>query len=204
MRVSRLTGLMALLALLVSVPVGAREKPWTLVEGADWAPEPGKALVVFLRPSSYGGLIKTSVYEVRDSDQAFIGIVAQKTRIAWQADPGQTRFMIVGENADFMEATLEADKTYYVLVSPRVGVWKARFSLLPIRTDAAAEHNVHSEEFSEWMGKSKPIVRTASAEAWYAKHRASIDGKREKYLRKWDGMLPEDKAELTLHATDGT
>ena len=46
-------------------------------------------------------------------------------------------------------------------------------------------------------------AKAPAADAWYADHKASIDGKKADYLKKWNVMLPADKAELTLKAEDG-
>ena len=45
----------------------------------------------------------------------FIGILSGKTKVAHLTEPGEKLFMVIGENADFMKATLEAGKTYYAL-----------------------------------------------------------------------------------------
>ena len=100
---------------------------------ADYVPEPGRTLVIFMRPSGFGFAIQSSVFDITDGEPEFLGIVSAKTKIAHNADPGEHRYMVIGENAGFLEADLLADRTYYSLVTPRMGVWKARFSLKPVR-----------------------------------------------------------------------
>jgi hypothetical protein len=111
--------------------------------------------------------------------------------------------MVVAENADFMEATLDAGKTYYAVVRARPGVWKARFSLLPIHATSADQYNLQDPEFQKWNSASEWVERTERADAWFADNRASIEEKRRDYLVKWDRMAPNDKAELVLNAADG-
>jgi len=111
--------------------------------------------------------------------------------------------MVIAENADFVDATLEAGKTYYILVSPRMGAWKARFSLLPIHPDAKAEYNTQSADFKKWTEKSNFVEVTPSNQAWYEKHKADIEEKKTDYLKKWTVMLPQDKAVLTIKPEDG-
>jgi hypothetical protein len=123
--------------------------------------------------------------------------------VAYQAEPGVHRFMVIAENADFVDATLEAGKTYYILVSPRMGAWKARFSLLPIHPDAKAEYNTQSADFKKWMANTNVVEATESNVRWYEKNKASIEEKKADYLRKWTVMLPVDKAVLTIHPEDG-
>lgn len=172
-------------------------------DGLDNTPAPGKAMVVFLRPSSFGGAVQASVYDTGDPADQFIGIVSSKTRIAWQADPGDHLFMVIAENADFMIAHLEAGKTYYALVRPRMGVWKARFSLLPIHNNVAAKYNMHSEDFREWMQGTSWVRNTAESEQWFREHESAIREKKLDYLRKWNAADPQQHAELTLSAADG-
>lgn len=165
--------------------------------------DPAKAQIIFMRPSSYGGAIQSSVYEVENGKQEFIGIVSTGTKVAYNAEPGERLFMVVGENADFMIARMDANKTYYALVSPRIGMWKARFSLLPIHNDPTAKYNLNGEEFTKWNASTKFVEIAASGKQWYDENAASISAKREEYMVKWDRMLPEDKASLILHEKDG-
>lgn len=138
------------------------------------APPPGKALVVFMRPSAYGALIKATVYDITGDQESFIGVVKHDYKIAYVADPGERLFMVLGENVDFMDAKLDAGKTYYVLVSPRIGAWKARFSLRPVRNDATSEYNTQSAEFAKWQQETKWVRRTSVADAWYADKKPEI------------------------------
>jgi hypothetical protein len=165
--------------------------------------EPGKAMLVILRPSFVGGAIAASVYDISGDQTRLIGVLGPKDKIAYQVDAGPHRFMVVAENADFMEATLDAGKTYYAVVRARPGMWKARFSLLPIHASSADQYNLQGAEFKEWNEKSEWVERTGRADAWFADHSASIDGKKRDYLVKWDRMAANDKAELVLHAEDG-
>ncbi len=161
------------------------------------------ATVVFLRPSSLGGAIQASVFDVTDGKTSFGGIVSTDTQVRMQLPAGEHLLMVQAENADFMNATLAPGKTYYVLVSPRIGVWKARFSLLPIHNDAAAKYSLKSEHFADWQKQCQLVEKSAAADAWYQAHQGAIESKRVDYMKKWDVMDAAHKAELTLHAEDG-
>lgn len=168
------------------------------------APTPDSAVIVFLRPSVYGGGVQSSVYDVsRSGGQQFIGIVSGGAKVAHAVAPGKYLFMVVGENADFMDAEVEAGKTYYVLVAPRMGLFKARFSLLPVHADAKAKYSLNSERFREWLRDTYWVESGPTAQRWYENSRDSIERKRIAYKRKWNGRSAEDKAELYLHADDG-
>ncbi|MFL6591782.1 MAG: hypothetical protein ACJ8GK_03630 [Luteimonas sp.] len=165
--------------------------------------ESDKAMLVIMRPSYAGGAIASSVYDITGDQTKLIGVLGPKDKIAYQVEPGEHRFMVVAENADFMEATLDAGKTYYAVVRARPGVWKARFSLLPIHATSGDQYNLQDPEFQNWKAASEWVERTERADAWFADHHANIEEKRSNYLVKWDRMAPNDKAELVLHAEDG-
>lgn len=200
LRMSRI----ALLFLLLVSPL-AFAKSKLMEPAADQAPKPeaGKALVVFMRPSFFGGAISSSLYDAPDGATRFLGVLKYKDKLAVQMEPGEHRLMVVSENADFLDATLEAGKTYYVLVKARPGAWKARFSLIPVHNRADAEYNLQSVAFKEWSDATSFVSTTPEAESWYQENQASIEEKKADYLRKWEKMLPEDRAVLVLHAEDG-
>ncbi|MFD0320539.1 MULTISPECIES: hypothetical protein [Lysobacter] len=194
----------ALLLSLLCSPV-AFAKSVKMDPAADQNPKPeaGKALVVFLRSSFVGSAISSSVYEAPDSETRFLGVVQNKNKLAVQVEPGDHRFMVIAENADFLDAKVDAGKTYYVLISPRPGAWKARFSLLPIHNRADAKYSVQSADFTKWMASGQYVAINAEANEWYEKNKASVAEKKADYLIKWNKMAPADRQELVLHAEDG-
>ncbi len=156
------------------------------------APQSGMSKVVFMRPSGMGYAVQSSVFEIKNNAPSMVGIVAAKTKVAYELEPGEHLFMVVGESADFMSATLEADKTYYALVTPRMGWWKARFSLKPVH---AAE--LGSDEFKSWLDDCQLVVLSKETEAWEEENRASIQGKYDKYYEAWLKHEPSDRPALS-------
>lgn len=146
-------------------------------------PESGKALVNFMRPSNFGGAIQSTVY---DGDK-YIGTVSANTKICYQAEPGKHLFMVIGESADFMEAELVANKTYYVTVAPRMGVWKARFSLNP------ASGVVTDAEIAKWDAATKEVTPNDTGLAWAKSKHTEVMGMKQEYLPKWNNKKEEDK-----------
>lgn len=189
--------------LLLAGLTGCQSSLMTKAGNGEPRPEPGKALVVFMRPSMFGGAIQSSVYDTSEQGDKFIGIVSTKTKIAYQADPGDHLFMVIAENADFMVAHLDAGKTYYTLISPRMGVWKARFSLLPIHNRADAKYSMQSSDFRKWMAETDWVKLTPAAEQWYREHASDIKAKKDDYMRRWNTADAQQRAELTLPADDG-
>lgn len=159
------------------------------------APEEGKSIVVFMRPSSVGFAIQSIVFEIKGDNPALAGIVAAKKKVSYQLEPGKHLFMVIGESAGFMLAELEANKTYYALVTPRMGMWKARFSLKPIHAD-----ELSSSRFSEWLEGCEWVEKSPASDNWASDNMASIQSKHKEYHTKWISkdlserpkLLPQD------------
>ena len=119
-----------------------------------------EAQVVFLRTSHFGGAISASLFQVTEAETDYLGISAVGTKIAVKTSPGEHLFMVVSEAADFMKAVLEGGKTYYAMVTPRMGAWKARFSLWPVKRDANAEYSLQNEGFQKQVDGTKLLVQS--------------------------------------------
>ncbi|MBI2294526.1 MAG: hypothetical protein HYU76_00430 [Betaproteobacteria bacterium] len=173
--------ILVVLALLVSgcagTVVNMRE---VSAEKAAIVPEEGKAVVVFMRPSGLGFAIQSSVFEIKDNYPSLVGIVAAKTKVAYRLDPGKHLFMVIGENADFMSAEVLPNKTYYVLVTPRMGFWKARFSLDPVH-----KQELSTSEFKGSLDECKWVEKAPESENWAMSNMASIQSKRAEYYLDW-------------------
>ena len=158
-------------------------------------PERGKSLIVFMRPSTLGFAIQSSVFEVKDNNVKLAGIVAAKKKVVYQVDPGKHLFMVVGESADFMSTELEENKTYYALVTPRMGLWKARFSLKPIHSD-----ELKTSQLTDWIESCEWVEIAPESENWARENMSSIQSKRTKYYQDWmekdaserPKLLPQD------------
>ena len=159
--------------------------------GAAIAPAAGRALVVFLRPSRYGGAVQAALY---DGD-ALAGISSVGTAINYQATPGKHQFMVVSEGADFLDAELGPDKTYFVLVAPRMGAWRARFSLRKL------DPRRQASEIARWRRAAQPVATNERAVAWDRENRPSVLQKRDGYLRKWHEKPTDERP--TLQVEDG-
>lgn len=177
----KLSAAVVLLSLFLAGCAGSSNYMRDVPEGArSYAPESGKALLVFMRPSSLGFAVQSSVFDITSGEPEFIAIVSAKTKFAHNVDPGQHRFMVISESADFMDATLEEGKTYYALVTPRMGAWKARFSLRPL-------HRVElgTDEFQGWYDDCRWVENTPQAEQWAEQKTSSVKSKQAGKLAKW-------------------
>ena len=157
-------------------------------------PAADKAAVVFLRPSDLGWAIGSSVFELRPDQDRFIGIVSAHKKLVYYVQPGHVRFLVISEATDFIQADLDAGKTYYVLVTPRIGLWKARFSLRPVES-----RELDGAEFKGWFEKCVWIDTTDDVREWARRNWSDVQNKKIEYLQKWEPRT--DKP--TLKATDG-
>ena len=166
-------------------------------------PTADKAQIIIMRPSVFGGAIQSPVFDVSSGDAEFIGIVSSGTQISYMVDPGKRVFMVVSEAADFLEADLDKGKTYYAIVTARMGAWKARFSLHPIRNGGAGDRQYDSEEFQWWLAKVRYVENTPESIAWFEANKASIKKKQIRYWEVWQQKSEADLAERTLNRDDG-
>ncbi len=160
------------------------------------SPAKGKARIVFLRPSSLGFAVQSSVFELRGNSPHMVGIVAAKKKVAYDVNPGKHTFMVVSESGDFMTANMVANKTYYALVTPRMGVWKARFSLKAVHANEAK-----SEKFNKWLNECQWVRKTTDSTNWANKNAASIQSKYTGNYSKWLSKPASKKPHLV--AQDG-
>jgi hypothetical protein len=192
-RGARAVGLGVLAVLLVAV-AGCSRRSGLMLAGERGGtlpqPPPDEAVVVFLRPAYTGYTISAAVYE----DDVFLGVVMRYARLVHETTPGTHRFMVVSEAADFLDAELEGGKLYFVNVRPRMGVWRARFSLYPIDPS-----DPHWADLPAWLAESYPVTLDADGEAWARDNAASVTAKHDKYLPVW----LEKPSRPTIRPADG-
>lgn len=184
--------------------VGCASNPMQVSQSQNLEPPgPAESQVIFMRSSFVGSAINASLYDITGNQPEFIGIIANGTKVAYDTKPGKRVFMVVAESADFMEADLAPGKSYYSIVTPRMGVWKARFSAWPIKADANAEYSLQSDDFDKWLKETKLVQNTPKSTAWYQKNKAKIVAKQKKYWPVWQEKSEEDLAKRTLNPEDG-
>ncbi len=151
----------------------------------------GMARIVFMRPSSTGYAIQSSVFELVEGAEQLVGIVPAKAKIAFDVAPGEHQFMVVGEAADFMSAHVVAGRTYYALVTPRMGVWKARFGLRPVH-----QREVEDGHADKWLGSCSWVATNEASARWAIDNANSIEAKRAKYWPVWIGKPEAERPHL--------
>jgi hypothetical protein len=156
---------------------------------------PEMATIVFYRSTKFGGGIKSAIFDVTNPQKTeFFGSLFSRSKIAVQVPPGDYTFMVMGENADFAYASVEAGHIYYIAVMVRMGFGKARFSLNPV-----SKKEFSDPSFSK-VDVCKLYEKTPEADAWYTKHKADVEARRAKYYEKWMSKPESDRPHLL--ATD--
>ena len=161
---------------------------------------PDEALLVFLGPEAPASLSLT-LYDISEPAIQFIGIVQSGRKVAYAVKPGKHIFMLLATSTDFLEANVEAGKSYYAVTTMQPSArafGMAVYSLMPVR-----RAELSSSEFLRLVGGYAYVVRTARADAWYASNSASVYARRDKFLPQWSARSPKDRAARTLQVTDG-
>jgi hypothetical protein len=151
-----------------------------------------KALVYFIRPIALGFAVNAAVY---DGDK-FVGFVPYNQKLPYLANPGEHMFMVVSEAADFMKADLLPGKTYYAEVIPRMGAWRARFSLKPV-----SKGELQQSGMKQAINNARLIRNKKEAYDWAESNKGSALSKKEAYFVKWQEKPAE--AQPFLKPEDG-
>lgn len=130
------------------------------------SPTKEKALVRFMRPSGMGFGIS---FNVLDGERV-IGNSVSKSQFDYLADPGKHLFIATAENKVFLEADLEAGKTYYIITRIYPGVWRARVAFLPITR--GSEYWDKVKEYEADLVKLQPD--TAAIKEWEDENKQKI------------------------------
>ena len=163
-------------------------------DDANYAPDSDTALIVFMRPSGFGFAVQSTVFDVTSGDPVFIGVLPAKAKLAHHTEPGQQRFMVLGEGADFLDADLDGGKVYYATVEPRMGLFKARFSFIPVRGA-----DMSTPEFVAGYNDSRWVEVLPTARDWAVANRPSILEKVADELPDWE----QGAKKATLNSEDG-
>ena len=149
-------------------------------------PAPGKALVYFVRSQVMGYAVKVKLY----GDGKFLGLIASKTFIPYECDPGKHEFIAAAENAGFLEADLQPDRIYYVQVAIHMGAMKARTHFEVARTGSEA-----MKEIQKALADLRGVTTTEEGKKWVTEEDAEIQETIKKYRDKgeeFENLKPED------------
>jgi hypothetical protein len=164
--------------------------------GSALAPQPGQALVVFVRPSGFGAAIHPTIL---DESGRFVGEANARACFGVTVPPGRHRFVVWAENTDALDADVVADKTYFVLVEANLGWGSARMHLY-----AFTPRHPDWPKREHWLAETRLYTTDFVGGQAYMQTRANEVAER---LRRAEenmvGYSPEDRARRTLAVTDG-
>ena len=161
----------------------------------------GKARIVFFTPRTTAG----HVIDATNDDLILLGSPRGGEGLVHDIEPGEYLFMVSSENADFIRATLEPNRTYYALVQWRFGVVLVRYGLWPIRNGSQGDYPFESERVQGWLRN----IDYVSAHEKYLnfwggeRYMRGYQKQRDKYWPKWQEKSSEDKLSRTLLPKDG-
>ncbi len=171
-------------------------KPGAAAAPAAAAIEGAPAKLVFVRLT--GDKAAASVFDVTERESKLVGITYNKTKVEYSVKPGLYTFIVVGEAADFMQASVIGGKTYYAILKPRFGAARVRFSFEPVRGD-----EVDSKRFARWEKSARLVKNTERSLAWAEENAPSIAEKRARWWPVWSSKPESQRAAQTLDAEDG-
>lgn len=208
LEMKKLVQFLYLLTVIIIISGCATGRHTVPVENPDYRVKSDKSLVIFMRPSNFGAAISSAIFELKENkttEEELIGIIGPNEKIAYYTNPGKNkRFMVISENADFMDANLDAGKAYYAIVTPRMGLWRARFSLHPFKqVSGEPEFQLDSKKLVDWLNECKFVNPNEESYVWAKENADSINDKKISYLQKWEEMLEEDKQWRRLEPNDG-
>lgn len=149
-----------------------------------------KALVRFMRPSGFGCAIN---FNMLDGEKV-IGNSVAKSQFDYLADPGKHLFVATAENKAFLEAELEAGKTYYVITRVYIGAWTARVAFLPVNKGSEFWDKVL--KYENTLQKLQPDIN--ALKTWEDANKAKIQKVLSAYETEWKDkyswpkLMPED------------
>lgn len=148
---------------------------------------PDETAIVFMRSSIAGALVKAPVFEAaEDGTLKHIAIMHSRTKYLHRTSPGKHRYIVCGESSEMLEADMEAGKTYYVYVNPRLGWFKARFSFSPVS-------DLTDETFKNDFMRYAWITNKPQAEEWFLDNLPSLRKKYINALEDYNEEKPEDR-----------
>ncbi|EDY84325.1 hypothetical protein VDG1235_3956 [Verrucomicrobiia bacterium DG1235] len=170
----------------------------------DFPTKEDQALVIFMRPSMLGAAIKSPILDITDEQSQVIGNFAAGKKIAYYCEPGERRFMSMGENVDFVDAKLAAGKIYYVQIIPKMGALKARFILKPFKKNSGdPDFALNSEKQQKSFKKCKWVVTDDKDRKWAKNKSDKIVKRRSKFTEKWNAMEEGEREWLSISKSDG-
>ena len=147
-----------------------------------------ESAIVFFRSTTFGGAIQAPVIEAVNEELKLVAIVSAGAKFLYKTTPGKHIFTVGGESSELLEADVEGGKTYYCYVSPRMGLFKARFVFVPVTDKDLATDGFKADlKWCKWY-ENKP-----EGQAWLTENMQSLQDKYTSALKDHQEAKPENK-----------
>ena len=154
-------------------------------------PSEGKALVNFMRPSSFGRGVEATIWD----GENLIGWIYGKQAFQYECDPGNHLFISWSEYKSPVEAELLPGRVYYIVLRTRMGFWRPRIHQVPL--------NPKDEMWQEALTWSKTLPNYTFEKAGLDKLQAEGHAKILEYLQEYKTEVAGTKHVLYLRPEDG-
>lgn len=153
-------------------------------------PTEDKALVRFMRPSGMGFAVE---FNILDGEKV-IGNLDAKSQFDYLAEAGKHLFIAAAENKVFLEADLEAGKTYYILARIYTGAWKARVAFVAVNKGSEFWDKVkeYEKELKMLAPNTEELQKWQDANIKKIKNIISNYETELKNREAWPKLNPED------------
>jgi hypothetical protein len=154
-------------------------------------PSEGKALVNFMRPSSFGRGVEATIWD----GENLIGWIYGKQAFQYECDPGKHLFISWSEYKSPVEAELLPGRVYYIILRTRMGFWRARIHQVPL--------NPEHELWQEALTWSKTLPNYTFDKAGLDELQTKGHDKILEYLQDYNTEVAGTKHVLYLRPEDG-
>jgi len=186
--------------------VTAKEKPKPLfVQSANQslpAAPIDKAQIVFLEPiNKIQGLFPVGIFEIEGDNRTLLATTGAHSKVAILVNAGRHVFMAnhSGMIAHFLDADVEAGKTYYVLLR---FIYGQGFQMRPIRSSGPSDYSVANKDFAIWNSKTTFVNKTAGSDTFFENNKANVVKSQATGWTKWLSKTQQERDELTLNRQD--
>lgn len=154
-----------------------------------------KAILIFVRTSSFGKAVKFSVV-----DDKLHGLARYKggQRVVATVEPGKHKLYLSAENTDPIQIEVGAGRTYIILTTVRAGFGKARLTAKPIQ-----RNDPDFAESAKWVRETKPSTMMEGLQEWVQGNKKSLEKRIGKADAAWAKQSDEWRAQHSLGVEDG-
>lgn len=176
--------------------------------------EQGRAAMIFMRSSVVASAVPVRIFDVSQAGPVLVGNLDNNTHLYHAVSPGRYVFMLVADSVDFLVAHVAPQNSYFTVVKPSMGVWKPRFSFVPVKslgqnaTFDAADVKALGFDAASVESMISSMTPTADSQAFTKlqpgpSELAEIEARYKDAWPEWLEDNEEQLSELILEEADG-